>query len=84
MNRLQRGYYTPAMVAQAARERLIGIEYAAERLTTGRWAVRPKGSTGTMGSYKGILWDVFFTDAPTQAEALQQALHRRAHGKRQG
>lgn len=78
-SRLERGYYTPLMVAQATRERFLGIEYAAERLTMGRWVVRPKGTVGTMGSYKGILWDAFFTDAPTEAEALQIALHRRAH-----
>lgn len=79
MNRVQLGYYTPKMVAQAARERLVGIEYDAELLRSGRWAVRPKGSVGSMGSHKGILWEVFYTDQPTKTLALQQALHRRAH-----
>lgn len=82
MNRLKRGYYTPKMLAQATRERFLAIEYEAIRLTNGSWAVRPKGAVGTMGSYKGIMWEAFFTDAPTEAEALQQALHRRAHETR--
>jgi hypothetical protein len=81
MTRLERGYYTPKMLAQAARERLMGIEYDAERMRTGRWVVRPKGGVGTMGSLKGVLWEAFYTDAPTHALALQQALHRRAHGR---
>lgn len=78
-SRLERGYYTPKMLVQATRERFLGVEYEATRLANGKWVVRPKGSTGTMGSYKGILWDAFFTEAFSEAEALQIALHRRAH-----
>lgn len=78
-SRLERGYYTPKMLVQATRERFLDIEYEATRLANGRWAIRPKGQLGTMGSYKGVLWEACFVDAPTEAEALQIALHRRAH-----
>lgn len=81
--KIERGYFTPKMLVRATIERFAGIEWDAVQLSSGTWAIRPKGAVGTHGNHPVIgLWEVFYTDAPTKAEALQIALHRRAHEAR--